>query len=278
MTLYVNTTGLLKKKKMESKGYEKMADKPMIELRDVRKVYDNGTVGLNDINLKVNKGEFVVIVGLSGVGKSTLLRSINRLQDITSGDIIIDGKSITKAKGKELRLIRRGIGMIFQSFNLVKRSSVLRNVLAGRIAYYPTWKTTFNLFSKEDKQKAYEALQRVDLADKVYTRADQLSGGQQQRVAIARVLTQDPKIILADEPTASLDPRTSKHVMKDLKMLNQEYGMTVIANLHSVELAREFGDRVIGVRKGEVVYDGKMSETPESVFKDIYVDKEKKND
>ena len=263
---------------MESKGYEKMADKPMIELRDVRKVYDNGTVGLNDINLKVNKGEFVVIVGLSGAGKSTLLRSINRLQDITSGDIIIDGKSINKAKGKELRLIRRGIGMIFQSFNLVKRSSVLRNVLAGRIAYYPTWKTTFNLFSKEDKQKAYEALQRVDLADKVYTRADQLSGGQQQRVAIARVLTQDPKIILADEPTASLDPRTSKHVMKDLKMLNQEYGMTVIANLHSVELAREFGDRVIGVRKGEIVYDGKMSETPESVFKDIYVDKEKKND
>lgn len=263
---------------MESKGYEKMADKPMIELRDVRKVYDNGTVGLNDINLKVNKGEFVVIVGLSGAGKSTLLRSINRLQDITSGDIIIDGKSITKAKGKELRLIRRGIGMIFQSFNLVKRSSVLRNVLAGRIAYYTTWKTTFNLFSKEDKQKAYEALQRVDLADKVYTRADQLSGGQQQRVAIARVLTQDPKIILADEPTASLDPRTSKHVMKDLKMLNQEYGMTVIANLHSVELAREFGDRVIGVRKGEIVYDGKMSETPESVFKDIYVDKEKKND
>ena len=255
-----------------------MADKPMIELRDVRKVYDNGTVGLNDINLKVNKGEFVVIVGLSGAGKSTLLRSINRLQDITSGDIIIDGKSITKAKGKELRLIRRGIGMIFQSFNLVKRSSVLRNVLAGRIAYYPTWKTTFNLFSKEDKQKAYEALQRVDLADKVYTRADQLSGGQQQRVAIARVLTQDPKIILADEPTASLDPRTSKHVMKDLKMLNQEYGMTVIANLHSVELAREFGDRVIGVRKGEIVYYGKMSETPESVFKDIYVDKEKKND
>ena len=263
---------------MESKGYEKMADKPMIELRDVRKVYDNGTVGLNDINLKVNKGEFVVIVGLSGAGKSTLLRSINRLQDITSGDIIIDGKSITKAKGKELRLIRRGIGMIFQSFNLVKRSSVLRNVLAGRIAYYPTWKTTFNLFSKEDKQKAYEALQRVDLADKVYTRADQLSGGQQQRVAIARVLTQDPKIILADEPTASLDPRTSKHVMKDLKMLNQEYGMTVIANLHSVELAREFGYRVIGLRKGEIVYDGKMSETPESVFKDIYVDKEKKND
>ena len=252
-----------------------MANEPIIQLQDVRKVYDNGTVGLKDINLTINKGEFVVIVGLSGAGKSTLLRSINRLQDITSGNILIDGKSITKAKGKELRLIRRDIGMIFQSFNLVKRSSVLRNVLSGRIAYYPTWKSTLNLFSDEDKQKAYEALQRVDLAEKVYTRADELSGGQQQRVAIARVLTQDPKIILADEPTASLDPRTSKHVMKDLKMLNEEYGMTVIANLHSVELAREFGSRVIGVRKGEIIYDGKMSETPESVFKDIYIDKEK---
>ena len=201
---------------------------------------------------------------------STLLRSINRLQDVSEGDIIIDGKSITSAKGKDLREIRRDIGMIFQSFNLVKRSSVLRNVLTGRVGYYPTWKTTFNLFTKEDKQKAYEALQRVDLADKVYTRADQLSGGQQQRVAIARVLTQNPKIILADEPTASLDPQTSRRVMHDLKMLNEEYGMTVVANLHSVELAKEFGDRVIGVRAGQIVYDGKMSETSQAVFDDIY--------
>lgn len=233
-----------------------MADsiKPMIKLKDVTKVYDNGTVGLKDINLTINKGEFVVIVGLSGAGKSTLLRSINRLHDISEGDISIDGQSITKAKGKNLRLIRRNIGMIFQNFNLVKRSSVLRNVLTGRVAYYPTWKTTFNMFSKEDKQKAYEALQQVDLADKVY----------------ARVLTQDPKIILADEPTASLDPQTSLKVMNDLKMLNEKYGMTVVANLHSVELARQFGKRVIGIRAGQVVYDGKMSETSESVFTDIY--------
>lgn len=242
----------------------------MIQLKDVTKVYDNGTVGLKNINLDIKKGEFVVVVGLSGAGKSTLLRSINRLQDISEGNILIDGKSITQAKGKDLRMIRRDIGMIFQNFNLVKRSSVLRNVLTGRVSYYPTWKTTFNLFSKEDKQKAYEALQRVDLADKVYTRADQLSGGQQQRVAIARVLTQDPKIILADEPTASLDPQTSERVMHDLKMLNEEYGMTVVANLHSIELAKEFGDRVIGVRAGEIVYDGKMSETSDAVFKDIY--------
>lgn len=245
-------------------------NQPMIQLKNVSKIYDNGTVGLKDINLNIDKGEFVVVVGLSGAGKSTLLRSINRLQDVSEGDIIIDGKSITSAKGKDLRKIRRDIGMIFQSFNLVKRSSVLRNVLTGRVGYYPTWKTTFNLFTKEDKQKAYEALQRVDLANKVYTRADQLSGGQQQRVAIARVLTQNPKIILADEPTASLDPQTSRRVMHDLKMLNEEYGMTVVANLHSVELAKEFGDRVIGVRAGQIVYDGKMSETSQAVFDDIY--------
>ena len=183
---------------------------------------------------------------------------------------MIDGESITKAKGKQLRLMRRKIGMIFQSFNLVKRSSVLRNVLAGRLAYYPTWKTTFNMFTAEDKQRAYEALQSVDMADKVYTRADQLSGGQQQRVAIARVLTQDPEIILADEPTASLDPKTSHQVMEDLKMLNEKYGMTVVANLHSIDLAKEFGHRVIGVRAGQIVYDGKMEDTPESVFNDIY--------
>lgn len=243
---------------------------PMIELQGVTKVYDNGTVGLDKINLTVHKGEFVVVVGLSGAGKSTLLRSINRLQDITSGNINIDSKSITAAKGKNLRMFRRNIGMIFQNFNLVKRSSVLRNVLTGRVAYYPTWKTTFNLFSKEDKQKAYVALQKVDLADKVYNRADELSGGQQQRVSIARVLTQNPQIILADEPTASLDPKTSRRVMSDLKMLNKNYGMTVVANLHSVELAREFGERVIGIRAGKVVYDGKMSDTSQSVFDEIY--------
>ena len=247
-----------------------MVNQPMIQLKNVTKVYPNGTRGLNNINLEINKGEFVVVVGLSGAGKSTLLRSINRLQDISEGDILIDGQSITHAKGKALRNIRRDIGMIFQNFNLVKRSSVLRNVLTGKVGYYSAWKSTFNLFSAEDKQKAYEALQQVDLADKVYVRADQLSGGQQQRVSIARVLTQNPKIILADEPTASLDPKTAKSVMQYLKMLNQEYGMTVVANLHSVELAREFGDRVLGVKSGEIIYDGKMSETPAAVFEKIY--------
>lgn len=251
----------------------------MIQLKNVTKVYPNGTKGLKDINLNINKGEFVVVVGLSGAGKSTLLRSINRLQDISEGDILIDGQSITHAKGKQLRNIRRDIGMIFQNFNLVKRSSVLRNVLTGKVGYYSAWKTTFNLFNAEDKQRAYEALQQVDLAEKVYVRADQLSGGQQQRVSIARVLTQNPKIILADEPTASLDPKTAQSVMHYLKMLNQEYGMTVVANLHSIELAQQFGDRVIGVKSGEIIYDGKMSQTPAAFFTNIYADKvEAKND
>ncbi|WEV39682.1 phosphonate ABC transporter ATP-binding protein [Lactobacillus sp. ESL0681] len=243
---------------------------PIIELKNVQKIYGKDIVGLKDVNLTINQGEFVVIVGLSGAGKSTLLRSINRLIDITSGDILINGKSITQAKGKKLRLLRRNIGMIFQSFNLVKRSSVLRNVLTGRVGYYPTWKSSLNLFTKEDKQKAYEALEQVDLADKVYARADELSGGQQQRVAIARVLTQNPDIILADEPTASLDPQTSRRVLQDLKMLNEKHGMTVVINLHSVDLAREFGKRVIGVRSGEIIYDGKMSDTSEATFAQIY--------
>ena len=222
----------------------------MIQLKDVSKIYDNGTVGLKGINLTINKGEFVVVVGLSGAGKSTLLRSINHLHDITSGDILIDGKSITSAKGKNLRKLRRDIGMIFQNFNLVKRSSVLRNVLVGRVAYYPTWKTTFNLFSKEDKQKAYEALQQVDLADKVYARADELSGGQQQRVAIARAIVNRPKVLIADEPTGNLDPETSKEIINVLMRINEEQGTTVLVVTHDQKIVQEHKKRTILMEDG----------------------------
>lgn len=189
----------------------------MIEFRNVSKVYPNGTKGLNNINLKIQKGEFVVMVGLSGAGKSTLLRSVNRLHEITEGEIIIEGESITAAKGKELRRMRRDIGMIFQSFNLVKRSTVLKNVLAGRIGYHSTLRTTLGLFPKEDVELAFQALKRVNILEKAYARADELSGGQQQRVSIARALAQEAKIILADEPVASLDPLTTKQVLNDLK-------------------------------------------------------------
>ncbi len=242
----------------------------MIEICNVSKTYANGTKGLNHINLTIGRGEFVAIVGLSGAGKSTLLRSMNRLHDITEGEIVIDGKSITAAKGKVLRRIRRDIGMIFQNFNLVKRSSVLRNVLAGRVGYHSTLRTLLGRFPKADVDLAFQALDRVGIVQKAYARADELSGGQQQRVAIARVLAQEAKIILADEPVASLDPLTTKQVMDDLKRINAESEITTIVNLHSIDLARQYATRIIGLRAGEVVFDGPVSEATDDRFMEIY--------
>ncbi|HZG84782.1 phosphonate ABC transporter ATP-binding protein [Paenibacillus sp.] len=242
----------------------------MIQLQGVTKVYGNGTKGLNNIDLTFEKGEFVAIVGLSGAGKSTLLRSINRLHEITSGDILVDGQSITRAKGAQLRRIRRDIGMIFQSFNLVKRSSVLRNVLAGRVGYHSTLRTILGLFPEKDVDLAFRALERVNIVEKAYNRADELSGGQQQRVAIARVLAQEAKIILADEPVASLDPLTTRQVMDDLKNINQELGITTIVNLHDVDLARAYATRIVGLRAGEIVFDGPTAEATDEKFMEIY--------
>ncbi|WP_128895478.1 phosphonate ABC transporter ATP-binding protein [Longirhabdus pacifica] len=242
----------------------------MIEFHNVSKVYPNGTRGLNNINVKLEKGEFVVIVGLSGAGKSTFLRCINRLHEVTDGEIIVNGKSITQAKGKPLLHIRRDIGMIFQNFNLVKRSSVLRNVLSGRVGYHSTMKTIFGLFPKEDKDLAFQALDRVNMLEKAYARADELSGGQQQRVSIARALAQEAKIILADEPVASLDPLTTKQVMDDLHHINKEMGITMVVNLHSIQLAREYATRMIGVRAGEIVFDGPVTEATDEVLDFIY--------
>lgn len=250
----------------------------MIEFRNVSKVYPNGTKGLNNINLKIQKGEFVVMVGLSGAGKSTLLRSVNRLHEITEGEIIIEGESITAAKGKELRRMRRDIGMIFQSFNLVKRSIVLKNVLAGRIGYHSTLRTTLGLFPKEDVELAFQALKRVNILEKAYARADELSGGQQQRVSIARALAQEAKIILADEPVASLDPLTTKQVLNDLKKINEDFGITTIVNLHSIDLARQYATRIIGLHAGEIVFDGSVEEATDEKFAEIYGDVAQKNE
>ena len=212
----------------------------MIIFDNVSKTYPNGVKGLSHINLTINDGEFVSIIGLSGAGKSTLLRSVNRLNDVTEGEITIDGVSLTKAGKKELRRIRRRIGMISQQFNLVKRSTVQKNVLSGRLGYYSTWKSILGLFSKEDYERTKDALERVDLQDKLHSRCDELSGGQQQRVSIARTLVQQADIILADEPVASLDPVTTQKIMKDLQNINTTLGKTVIVNIHSVELARSF--------------------------------------
>lgn len=257
------------------KGGFKMNDRPvMIEFDNVQKVYPNGTVGLKDIDLKIYEGEFVAVVGLSGAGKSTLLRTINRMHDVTSGDLKVDGRSIVGYKGRELRNLRRSIGMIFQDFNLVNRSSVRRNVLSGRVGYYPTWKSSLGLFSSEDKKRALDSLNRVNMTEKLYTRVDELSGGQQQRVAIARALMQDPKIMLADEPIASLDPLTTTAVMDDLLSLNKDLGITVLANLHSVPLAMKYADRIVGLRAGQLVYDKPIAEVSEGDFEGIYSENE----
>ncbi|WP_078430249.1 phosphonate ABC transporter ATP-binding protein [Alkalihalobacterium alkalinitrilicum] len=250
----------------------------MIEFKDVSLVYPNGTQGLKNVNLKINQGEFVVIVGLSGAGKSTLIRSMNRLVTPTNGELLIDEEDILKYKQRKLRKLRTEVGMIFQNYNLVKRSTVMKNVISGRLGHTSTLRSLLNLYSKEDIALAYNSLQRVNIAEKVYQRADQLSGGQQQRVAIARVLTQQPKIILADEPVASLDPPTSHQVMTYLRKVNKEDNITTIVNLHFIDMAMEYADRIIGMRAGEVVFDGPSSEVSEQTFEEIYGRKIREDD
>jgi phosphonate transport system ATP-binding protein len=242
----------------------------LIIFKNVSVIYPNGFKALRNINLQINDGEFVIIIGPSGAGKSTLIRTINGFVKISEGELIVNGKNIKNLNEKELRILRREIGMIFQNFNLVKRISVLRNVLIGRLGYISTIKSIFNLFGKEDIELAFENLRRVGIEDKAYVRADQLSGGQQQRVAIARALTQKPKIILADEPVASLDPPTAKVVMDYLKQFNRELGITTIINLHDIDLVMEYGKRVIGLRNGEIIYDGKVENINDKVLKEIY--------
>lgn len=241
----------------------------MIELIHVDKVYPNGYQALSDINLKINDGEFVSIIGLSGAGKSTLIRCINRMHDIQGGQILVDGVDISKLKGKALREERRNIGMIFQSFNLVKRSTVYKNVLAGRVGYHNDFETFFGVYSKEEKLLALQSLDKLGILDKAYVRADQLSGGQQQRVALARALTQEPKLILADEPVASLDPITTLSVMDDFTRINK-MGITILANMHHVDLAKKYSTRIIGIRAGKIVFDGKPSEIDDAVTIKIY--------
>lgn len=229
----------------------------MITFKDVSLVYPNGTQGLKQVNVTIDEGEFVVIVGLSGAGKSTFIRSINRMVTPTSGELYVDGENVIHLQGKELRKLRTRVGMIFQNYNLVNRSSVMKNTISGRLGHTGTLRSILNLYSKKDRALAYENLKRVNIEEYVYQRADQLSGGQQQRVSIARVLTQEPKIILADEPVASLDPPTSHQVMKYLKKINQEDHITTIVNLHFIDMAMEYADRIIGMRDGEIVFDGR---------------------
>ena len=244
----------------------------MIEFDHVSKVYANGTVGLDDVTLTIQDGEFVAIIGRSGAGKSTLLRTVNRMHQITSGKLTVNGTDVSALSGKRLRKFRRGIGMVFQSFNLVTRTSVIKNVLSACVPDMPFWRVLLGAFRKEDKIMALESLEKVGILDKAYVRADQLSGGQQQRVALARTLTQDPQIILADEPVAALDPVTARQVMQDFVRINQEMGISILLNIHHVELALEYADRIIGIRSGKIVYDGPSANVDQAVLDTIYAD------
>ncbi|POH69433.1 phosphonate ABC transporter ATP-binding protein [Cryobacterium zongtaii] len=241
-----------------------------IRMRDVNVRYPNGVVALKDVSLNIEAGEMVSVVGLSGSGKSSLIRTINGLVPISSGTLEVGGRHLETARGRELRQLRGEIGMIFQGFNLARRASVLNNVLVGRLAHTPTWRTLLGLYRADDKQIAYEALNSVGILAKAYDRASTLSGGQQQRVAIARALAQQPKLVLADEPVASLDPPTAHGVMRDLRRINQDLGITVLTNLHLLDLARTYGTRLIGLRAGEVVYDGPAATASDAVFETIY--------
>ncbi|WP_302632581.1 phosphonate ABC transporter ATP-binding protein [uncultured Clostridium sp.] len=242
----------------------------MIKFDKVNKVYPNGLHALKNISLEINQGEFVAIIGLSGAGKSTLLRTINRMHDISEGSLTVNGQEVNDLSGKDLRKFRRKVGMVFQSFNLVTRTTVINNVLTSRVPDMPLWKSIIGLYSKEDKVIALEALDKVGILDKAYVRADQLSGGQQQRVALARTLAQKPEIILADEPVAALDPITAKQVMDDFKKINKELNMSVLINIHHVDLALKYADRVIGIKAGEIVYDGPATKVNSEVLKQIY--------
>jgi len=243
---------------------------PILRVEGLSKVYPNGTRALDDVSLEVGRGEFLVLIGLSGSGKSTLLRCINRLVEPTAGKVIFDDTDVTHVSGGELRRVRRRIGMIFQQFNLVRRSSVFANVLAGRLGYRSSWRTIAARPGPEDVALAFENLGRVGIVDKAYSRADALSGGQQQRVGIARALMQRPELMLADEPVASLDPATSHSVMKYLEEINRKDGITVLCSLHFLSLARRYGTRVVALKDGRVAFDGRPAEIDERRFKEIY--------
>ncbi len=242
----------------------------LVRFDNVSVTYPNGHQALKKLSLTFNPGEFVVIVGLSGAGKSTLIRCVNRLVSPTEGSLQVLETEMVGVNDADLRSVRARVGMIFQNYNLVRRSSVLRNVLAGRLGHLPWWQTLFARFPKSDIELALKSLERVGIPEKAYVRADQLSGGQQQRVAIARALCQEPKILLADEPVASLDPPTAHQVMRDLKKLSREENLLTLVNLHFIDMAQEYADRVVGLRAGELVYDGPAASMKEADFEAIY--------
>lgn len=245
----------------------------ILEFKNVSKIYDNVTKALEDINFSIEEGEFVSIIGPSGAGKSTLLRCINRLIDTSQGEIIFDGEDITRVKGKQLRNVRTKTGMIFQHYNLVDRLSVIENVLHGTLGKKSTVSGMVGHYTEQEKETAFGILNELGLSEQVYKRCDELSGGQKQRVGIARAIMQQPKLILCDEPIASLDPKASKVIMDQLKDINENKKITCIVNLHQVDVALKYSDRIIGVSGGKIVYDGLPSGLDQETIHKIYQSK-----
>ncbi|MGB2910358.1 MAG: phosphonate ABC transporter ATP-binding protein [Anaerolineales bacterium] len=242
----------------------------MLEIKNLTKVYEGGVQALDNVSFSVEQGEFLAVIGLSGSGKSTLLRCINRLIEPTEGQIIWNGVDVTSANQSDLRLIRRKIGMVFQHFNLVGRSQVITNVLAGRLGYVNPALSLVNRFPESDTEAALKQLERVEIANQAYKRADELSGGQQQRVGIARAMVQEPEMILADEPVASLDPVLAHSIMQYLEKINQEDGVTVLCSLHFLDLVHRYADRAIALNEGIMMFDGAPQAIDDEKFKEIY--------
>ena len=243
----------------------------MLRIEDLSVSYDGKEMAVDNISLDIKKGEFVGIIGSSGSGKSSLLKTINLLVRPTKGRIYIEEKEITKLKKSELRFLRRKIGFVFQDYNLIERSSVLNNVLIGRLGYKSSLKSFLGIFTQSEYSKAVKALEQVGLEEKIFDRAYQLSGGQKQRVAIAKTLCQEPKLILADEPVSSLDINISQNIMEYFKKINEKKNITILINLHDVNLAKKYCDRIVALKKGKVVFDGSAGELSETKLKEIYV-------
>lgn len=242
----------------------------MLELKGVKVVYDKKIVALKEIDLNIEQGEFIGVIGSSGSGKSTLLKTINLLVRPSEGEVLLDGKDISSVSSKELRAIRRDIGFIFQDYNLIGRSTVLENVLIGRLPYTSTFKSLLGIFKDDDYNRAGIALRQVGLSHKMFKKADDLSGGEKQRVAIAKTLCQRPRMILADEPVASLDRASSKDVMEYFKKVNEKKNMTILINLHDVDLALKYSNRILAIKDGRIIFDGKPGELDERVLREIY--------
>jgi len=243
---------------------------PLLKLNNVSKTYNNVTKALQDVSFSVEEGEIVSVIGPSGAGKSTLMRCINRLVDATEGSVVFDGQDITDISQKELRRVRTKTGMIFQHYNLVDRLSVIANVLHGRLGHKSTISGMVGYYSENEKENAFKIINKLGLTEQAYKPCNELSGGQKQRVGIARALMQEPKLLLCDEPIASLDPSSSKIIMDHLEDINSTMKITVILNLHQVDVALKYATRIIGITEGRVVYDGPSKELTKQMIHEIY--------